>query len=241
MKLNIPNTPQFQVGNQQSVMLQQLSASFAQGEIDQATYQRLYTEITSAPQTVNTNTNNNDTGKWNQHNQQYSQLQNATPPVGILGWYRVAWKKCTEFHGRARRKEFWTFNLINFFISFISFIILFVIPAFLETDTHNDAEGMIVGFLRLVWLIFVIEAIIFAIVAILISIGVVVRRLHDIGRSGWWLLLILILLLVGIVIMSESPIGVLLVIIGLLALLEIPLKNSQPGINKWGPNPKNIP
>jgi uncharacterized membrane protein YhaH (DUF805 family) len=52
------------------------------------------------------------------------------------------------------------------------------------------------------------------------SLAVVVRRLHDIGKSGWWYLIALI-----------PQFG----FFGLLVLL---CTDSQPGINQYGPNPK---
>ena len=54
------------------------------------------------------------------------------------------------------------------------------------------------------------------------SIAVSVRRLHDINRSGWWLLIGLI------------P------IIGAIILLIFAAKDSQPGENQYGPNPRAI-
>jgi uncharacterized membrane protein YhaH (DUF805 family) len=61
---------------------------------------------------------------------------------------------------------------------------------------------------------------IFALAMLIPSISVGVRRLHDTNRSGWWLLIGLI------------P------IIGALVLLVFFLLDSQPGDNRFGPNPK---
>jgi uncharacterized membrane protein YhaH (DUF805 family) len=52
------------------------------------------------------------------------------------------------------------------------------------------------------------------------SLAVSVRRLHDTGRSGWWWL-------IGLV-----P------VIGIIVLLIFAAQDSQPGTNKYGPNPK---
>lgn len=53
------------------------------------------------------------------------------------------------------------------------------------------------------------------------ALGVCVRRLHDTGRSGWWLLLALIPLVN-------------------LVLIYFYICDSQPGSNKWGANPKGL-
>ena len=60
-----------------------------------------------------------------------------------------------------------------------------------------------------------------ALALILPGLAVAVRRLHDTGRSGWFYLLVLIPL------------------IGSIVLLVFMVQDSQPGANKWGPNPKN--
>ncbi len=52
------------------------------------------------------------------------------------------------------------------------------------------------------------------------SLAVGARRLHDTNRSGWWLLISLIPL------------------IGVIILIVFLVQDSQPGENKYGPNPK---
>jgi len=60
----------------------------------------------------------------------------------------------------------------------------------------------------------------YALGTLLPSLAVAVRRLHDAGKSGWFLLIALIPLIGGI---------------WLIVLLA---KDGEPGTNKWGPNPK---
>jgi len=62
----------------------------------------------------------------------------------------------------------------------------------------------------------------FVLATIVPSIAVAVRRLHDTDRSGWWVLLNLIPIIGGIV------------------LLVFTLLDSQPGANRFGPNPKGV-
>lgn len=61
---------------------------------------------------------------------------------------------------------------------------------------------------------------IFALATLLPSLAVTVRRLHDIGRTGWWILISLIPL------------------IGTIVLLVFTCTDSEPGDNQYGPNPK---
>ena len=62
----------------------------------------------------------------------------------------------------------------------------------------------------------------YALATLLPSIAVAVRRLHDTNRSGW-------MLLIG-----------LIPILGGLAVLFFQCQDSQPGENKYGPNPKAV-
>jgi uncharacterized membrane protein YhaH (DUF805 family) len=62
----------------------------------------------------------------------------------------------------------------------------------------------------------------YALAIILPSLGVFVRRLHDTGRTGWWILIGLIPAIGGIVLFVFS------------------VMDSQPGDNKYGPNPKGV-
>ena len=119
-----------------------------------------------------------------------------------MNWYFDVLKKYAVFSGRARRKEYWFFVLFNIIIS----IILAVIDG--VTGTLDPESGM--GLLGLVYTL-----------AILIpALAVSVRRLHDTGRSGWWLLLLLIPL------------------IGTIVILIFMVQDSKAEENQYGPNPK---
>lgn len=113
-----------------------------------------------------------------------------------MNWYLGCWKKFAEFSGRARRTEYWMFVLFNFLASFAVGIV----------DGIVGANGALVGLYNL---------------AVLIpSLAVGVRRLHDTGRSGWWMLI------------SVIP------VIGWIVLLVFLCQDSQPGDNGYGANPK---
>jgi uncharacterized membrane protein YhaH (DUF805 family) len=90
-----------------------------------------------------------------------------------MQWYTDVIKKYVEFSGRARRKEFWMFVLINAVIS----IVLSIIDRAIGTSSANGG-----GLLQSIY----------GLAVLLPSIAVAVRRLHDTNRSGWWILLGLI-------------------------------------------------
>ncbi|MBR2865745.1 MAG: DUF805 domain-containing protein [Elusimicrobiaceae bacterium] len=96
-----------------------------------------------------------------------------------------------DLSGRATRKQYWLFFLVNFCLSLVLSLL-----------------GNIDGFIgTLFWLVYVL----YCLALILPSLGIAARRLHDAGFSAWWLLLILlpflgpIVLLVFYVLPSTGP------------------------------------
>lgn len=112
-----------------------------------------------------------------------------------MNWYLKCLRQYADVSGRARRSEYWFFVLFNFFAG----IVLGVLALVLKTPV-------------LTW--------IYQVAIFIPSLAVCVRRLHDIGKSGWFLLISLI------------P------IIGAIWLLVLYCQDSQPGTNQWGANPK---
>ena len=85
-----------------------------------------------------------------------------------------ALKRYADFQGRSKRTEFWLFYL---FIT-IATIISTIIDIWIGLFDHTAGIGLLSG--------------VFSLAVITPSIAVGVRRLHDIDRSGWWLLLSII-------------------------------------------------
>jgi uncharacterized membrane protein YhaH (DUF805 family) len=82
-----------------------------------------------------------------------------------------------NFSGRARRKEFWMFQLFFIIIS----VICLILDNILGTVVAMDAGPFGLIILPFGWLYFLC-----GIFHFLPSLSVLVRRLHDIGKSGWW-------------------------------------------------------
>ena len=118
-----------------------------------------------------------------------------------MNWYLQVLKKYAVFNGRARRTEYWMFVLFNFIIV----IALGFIEGF--TGIAPGTDQSVLGGL-------------YMLAVLLPGIAVGVRRLHDTGRSGWWLL-------IGFV-----P------LIGAIVLLVFMVQDSHSGENQYGPNPK---
>lgn len=118
-----------------------------------------------------------------------------------MNWYLEVLQKYAVFSGRARRSEYWYFTLFNIIIS----IVLAVVDAVLGTGGQTGI-GVLGG--------------LYSLAVLIPGIAVAVRRLHDTGRSGWWLLIAFIPL------------------IGALVLLYFMVQDSEMGPNQYGPSPK---
>ena len=116
-----------------------------------------------------------------------------------MDWYLMALKKYADFKGRSQRKEYWMFTLFNL----LAFFVLSVAGGML-----GDQAELLTG--------------IYSLGVLLPSVAVTVRRLHDIGRSGWWALLMVV------------P------VVGALILVVFALQDSQPEANEYGANPKAL-
>jgi uncharacterized membrane protein YhaH (DUF805 family) len=121
-----------------------------------------------------------------------------------MKWYLEVLKKYAVFSGRARRKEYWLFHLFNLIFAFVLGIIL----------------GLMEEFAGISGVFSTLLIALYSIAVIIPGLAVGVRRLHDTGKSGWWLLICLV------------P------IIGAVVVLIFMAIDSQQGENQYGPNPK---
>ncbi|MGX2975256.1 DUF805 domain-containing protein [Ursidibacter arcticus] len=151
-----------------------------------------------------------------------------------MNWYLAVLKKYATFTGRARRKEFWMFVLIN---SIISWGLLFIDIAIGSAKIDFNTGTVEYGFFSTIY----------ALLVLLPSIAVSVRRLHDTGRSGWWLLLgVVFTTILGVIgffiaVFIGMFIGIFIgCLIGTVILLILYSLDSQAGENKYGVNPKEI-
>jgi uncharacterized membrane protein YhaH (DUF805 family) len=119
-----------------------------------------------------------------------------------VSWYLEALKKYAVFSGRSRRMEYWYFVLFNIIVV----IVLSLIDSLLGTFNVLRGVGLLSG--------------IYGLAVLIPSLAVTVRRLHDIDRTGWWILINLIPL------------------IGTIVLLIFELTPGTPGTNRYGPDPK---
>ena len=106
-------------------------------------------------------------------------------------------KKYAQFSGRSRRKEYWLYTLFYVVITSLTFYVDAVM---------GEGEGVLS---LLLWLLLLVP-----------GVAVIVRRLHDIDRSGWWSLILVIPL------------------IGPIVILVFMCLDGTSGNNRFGPDPK---
>ena len=121
-----------------------------------------------------------------------------------MNWYLKVLKQYTDFSGRARRTEYWMFVLFN--------IILATVAMGIDKLFGLTFGGGQYGFLN----------VLYALAVLIPSIAVGVRRLHDIGKSGW-------MMLIGFI-----P------VIGAIWLIVLFIFAGTPGENEYGANPKEV-
>jgi len=105
-----------------------------------------------------------------------------------MNYYIKVLQNYANFNGRARRSEYWYFVLFNFLVS----LVLVFIGGAIEFELIST---------------------LYSIAVLIPSIAVAVRRMHDVGKSGWFILI---------------PIYNLI----------LACTDSQAGDNEYGPNPK---
>ena len=122
----------------------------------------------------------------------------------MTNWYLKVLKQFADFNGRARRKEYWMFILSNIIFAVVAIILDNVLGIAIGPISIGPIYGLYV-------------------LSVLIpGLAVIVRRLHDIGKSGWMILITLIPL------------------VGPIWFLVLMLTEGYSGENQYGENPKDI-
>jgi uncharacterized membrane protein YhaH (DUF805 family) len=127
--------------------------------------------------------------------------------MGFSAAFKSFWANYSNFKGRARRSEYW---YIQLFLVLTNLAAAVIDLALMNGDVDRFIANGGGGIVGLVWIL----------ATIVPAIAVLVRRLHDIGKSGWWAL-------IGLV-----P------FVGAIVLLVFTVQDSQAQANDYGPSPK---
>ncbi|RED24774.1 uncharacterized membrane protein YhaH (DUF805 family) [Flavobacterium cutihirudinis] len=127
----------------------------------------------------------------------------------MIEWYKkVVFENYANFNGRARRSEYWFFTLMQCII-LVSFIVL---GAIIGSFFDSALGGLLVGYFAFA---------VYSFATLLPTLAVVVRRLHDVGKSGWFYFIAFIPFIGGI------------------WLLVLMCTEGDFGPNDYGTDPKN--
>ncbi len=167
-----------------------------------------------------------------------------------MHWMILPLKRYAEFSGRSRRKEYWMFvlGMVLFYLALVLLMVVLMGGAMLGSlqggaaGTGAEAGagmmgamlgGGIIGIvILLTWLVLLIP-----------SIAVGIRRLHDIDRTGWWLMLgygpyVLSVILAMVQSVELAAILNIVSMIGFIVILVFAVMPGTRGPNRFGPDPK---
>lgn len=166
-----------------------------------------------------------------------------------MHWMLLPLKRYAEFSGRSRRKEYWLFFLGVLLLYSALLILMLVllggaVLSAIQGNASSDSMGAVLG--QSIMGIGVAFLIVLVWWALLIpSLAVGVRRLHDIDRTGWWLMLGYGPWILGEVLapaaQSETLADIFILgsMIGFIVLLVFAALPGTRGPNRFGPDPKD--
>lgn len=118
-----------------------------------------------------------------------------------MSWYFAAFKNAFDFRGRACRSEYWYFAGFNF--------VFLMMLGYIDFVSGAWDPDLAIGVLSSIYYIIIVIP----------GISLIVRRLHDLDRSGWWFFAFMI------------P------IIGTIACIITMMLKGTPGVNDFGHDP----
>ena len=165
-----------------------------------------------------------------------------------MEWMILPLKRYAQFSGRSRRKEYWMWILFVVLASIV-FGILDSVLGLGGRDTQESGAPPN-GFMGVVGVMGGVLSTLFALATLIPGLAVSVRRLHDVDRSGWWLIWSLVPYLIGAVLLTSvdatggigglAILGVILFLAGAIAgivLLVWVCTSGTVGTNRYGPDP----
>jgi uncharacterized membrane protein YhaH (DUF805 family) len=140
-----------------------------------------------------------------------------------MNWLLIPFQRLTDFAGRSRRTEFWVF--------WLAALVLQMLAGFVDGAQSLEPVAGGMGPLTLA----------VTLLLLLPAAAVGIRRLHDIGRRGWWMLLFALPYAVWLYMVqtgAQAVIPAIALLIGSVILLVLLVQPGNPGDNAFGPDPK---
>ena len=149
-----------------------------------------------------------------------------------MKWFLLVWQRFAEFGGRSRRLEYWMFVLFYWIILLVLGLGVVGFPLIGQSEL-----GAFCTFIGTAY----------GLVALVPGLSCAVRRLHDTGKSGWWILLVLVPIgvapLFGYAVFTHGPmmewwVPLGFALIAALVLAVLLALDGTAGPNRYGPDPK---
>ena len=150
-----------------------------------------------------------------------------------MKYYTGAFRKYAVFSGRATRSEYWFFVLFNGVVT-IALAVLAAAASLRAPTVHQSAA----------WTPAQLPILVYYVAALLPSLAVLVRRLHDTGRSGWW---VFGAFLAGTLMAFSNAFPNYALILAIpafllsLIILAFTIQDGEREANRYGPSPKAVP
>lgn len=168
-----------------------------------------------------------------------------------MRWFMFCWQRLFDYAGRSRRREYWLFLLFD---QLLSALLLGIAFSATPVEALKAGKFEIDPVAILAFLVFLG----YSLAALLPYCAVTVRRFHDVGRSGWWLLVV-------VAVMAANRLGILASLsakcdppfiaahlqsafltasqvagwVWIYLLVTVFVRDGNPSDNRYGPSPKS--
>lgn len=152
-----------------------------------------------------------------------------------MQWMFLPLKRYADFRGRSRRREYWLFAL---FLLLVYLVMALTIGAAAVGILSGGAGASgFSGASHIMALLFGL----FLLAILIPALAVGVRRLHDIDRTGWWIVAPTVLSVLSILLGGTglAVIFSLLSVVASITLLVFACLEGTRGPNRFGPDPKD--
>lgn len=105
--------------------------------------------------------------------------------VVMVEAYKTYWMRFADFSGRSTRGQYWWPALVNFLITVVLYVPLFATLSTVQSSAPGG-ETTVTGGVTGVSAVILGTIFVFMLANVIPGLSVTVRRLHDVGRSGWW-------------------------------------------------------
>jgi len=146
--------------------------------------------------------------------------------MNFINSIKTCFKKYIDFNGRASRSEFWYFTLL---LVFAYFGLLIIVNYWNDSNFFYELSDSLYNSIN-----YLIYGMFYGlpIICLIPFVSVTIRRIHDIGQSGFVILIFFVGFFIAFILKSELIVRIVFIILGVF------LTQKSAGKNQFGPVPK---